>query len=138
MITEITDAIWIGDSVEDAMRWASAGGPVLAVTDTRPSVAVHNPRVAWIPICDADGNVLTAQVGAATCPLHVVDEGRQNGERLLVVCETGDELAPIVAANFLMRSQGLDRDQAFDLIQAKRPGVVDWRGRWPAPPEAQQ
>ena len=48
---------------------------------------------------------------------------------VLVHCEEGCERAPLTVAWFLTRRRGMTLDQAYDLLQSRRPIIRD-RRRW--------
>src|SRR6202011_1411695 len=81
-----------------------------------PAHAIHMPFLA---------NGLDSLESTAA----LIDDGLARGLRVLVHCEEGCERAPLVIAWFLKTKRGKTLDEAYALLQSRRPMVVD-RRRW--------
>jgi hypothetical protein len=114
--TEIIPNLYIGD-LQDA---AGFRGMIISVLperfDTEPAHAVLIPFLA-------NGRA-TLDTTAA-----LIDAALAIDLRVLVHCEEGCERAPLTVAWFLARRRGMTLDQAYDLLQSRRPIIRD-RRRW--------
>ena len=114
--SEIIVNLFVGD-LQDA---AVFDGIIISVL---PDVPESEPRRAiQIPFL-ANGRATLDSTAA------LIDAALGLGQRVLVHCEEGSERAPLTVAWFLTRRCGMTLDEAYGLLQAKRPIVRD-RRKW--------
>jgi protein-tyrosine phosphatase len=114
--SEIISNLFVGD-LQDAQKFEGTIISVLPdLPDDEPWQALHLPFLA---------NGIASLDGAA----RIIDDALALGQRVLVHCEEGCERAPLVVAWFLKTRRGMTLDEAYALLQRKRPMVRD-RRRW--------
>ena len=114
--SEIIPGLFVGD-LQDAQKF---GGTIICVLpdlpESEPPQAIHMPFLA-------EGVVTLDQTA------ELIDDELEQGHQVLVHCEEGCERAPLVVAWFLRTKRGKTLDEAYALLQSRRPMVVD-RRRW--------
>jgi Dual specificity phosphatase, catalytic domain len=114
--SEILPNLYVGD-LQDAARFR---GMIISVLPER--FEAEPAHAILIPFL---GN------GRATLDTTaaLIDAALARDLPVLVHCEEGCERAPLTVAWFLWRRRGMTLDQAYDLLQSRRPIVRD-RRRW--------
>jgi hypothetical protein len=114
--SEIIPNLYIGD-LQDAARFR---GMIISVLPER--FEAEPAHAILIPFL---GN------GRATLDTTaaLIDAALTRDLPVLIHCEEGCERAPLTVAWFLIRRRGMTLDQAYDLLQSRRPIIRD-RRRW--------
>lgn len=114
-MTEIIENLFVGGA-DDAR--SGFEGLIICVLEEKP---FDEPAdAAWIPFL-AEG-IRSLEITAET-----VDNALSAGRRVLVHCGAGSERAPLAVAWFLHRRRGITLDDAYALLQERRPIVRDRR-----------
>lgn len=83
------------------------------------------PDALWVPF-HRDGHADPEKLDAAA---SAIDAMLRTGDPVFVHCGAGTKRSPLAVAWYLHRYKGMTVDQAYDLIQARRPIVLrmtDW------------
>ncbi len=114
--SEIIPNLFVGD-LQDAQKF---DGTIISVLpdlpEDEPWQALHLPFMA---------NGIESLDGAA----KIIDDALALGQCVLVHCEEGCERAPLVVAWFLKTRRAMTLDEAYALLQSRRPMVRN-RARW--------
>jgi protein-tyrosine phosphatase len=114
--SEIIENLFVGD-LQDAQHFDGMIINVLPdLLQGEPAHAIHMPFLAK----GLESLEQTAEL---------IDAGLARGMRVLVHCEEGCERAPLVIAWFLKTRRAMTLDEAYALLQSRRPMVED-RRRW--------
>ena len=114
--SEIIPQLYVGD-LQDAQKFE---GMIISVLpdwlEAEPAHAV------WMPFLKNGWATLESTAA-------LIDHALRLELPVLVHCEEGCERAPLTVAWFLTRRRGMTLDQAYDLLQSRRPIIRD-RRRW--------
>lgn len=114
--SEIVANLYVGD-LQDAVKFDGMIISVLAdVPECEPRRSIQMPFLA-------NGRATLDSTAA------LIDAALALKQRVLVHCEEGSERAPAVVAWYLITRRGMDLDEAYELLRARRPLVRD-RRRW--------
>ncbi|MGH7933860.1 MAG: dual specificity protein phosphatase family protein [Candidatus Binataceae bacterium] len=117
MESEIVPNLYIGD-LDDACR--GFDGMIICVLQDMP---IFEPRRAvWMPFME-NGRATLDSTAA------LIDAALKLNLGVLVHCEEGCERAPLVVAWFLKTRRAMSLDEAYSLMQSRRPLVAD-RRQW--------
>ncbi|XP_066510011.1 dual specificity protein phosphatase 5-like [Hoplias malabaricus] len=83
--------------------------------DSRPAKGQH--RYKWIPVEDSHTADISSHFQEA---IDFIDEVKQEGGKVLVHCEAGISRSPTICMAYLMRTQRLRLEEAFDIIRQRR------------------
>lgn len=114
--SEIIPNLFVGD-LQDVQKFAGTIISVLPdLPEDEPWQALHLPFLA--------NGIDSLNIAA-----KIIDDALTLGQRVLVHCEEGWERAPLVVAWFLKVRRGMTLDEAYALLQSRRPMVRN-RRRW--------
>ncbi|KAL7834004.1 hypothetical protein AOLI_G00289640 [Acnodon oligacanthus] len=83
--------------------------------DSRPSKGQH--RYKWIPVEDSHTADISSHFQEA---INFIDEVKQEGGKVLVHCEAGISRSPTICMAYLMKTQRLRLEEAFDVVRQHR------------------
>ena len=129
MASAVYPGLFVGDMAD-----AKAAPPdffILCVLENRPPD--EPPNATHIPFL-VNGKADMKQVDII---LDVIDRQIQANRQILVHCGAGIERSPLICTLYLHKRVGLPLDDAWKLVQQKRPQAQDRRG-WlqPSPQNA--
>ncbi len=116
---EILPNLYLGDGKD----LAEFQGSVVYVREDIPLRS--RPDAKWIPF-HRDGRADTGKLDEAAA---AIDALLRNGDRVFVHCGAGTKRSPLAVAWYLHKHKGMTIDEAYTLIQARRPIVLrmtDW------------
>lgn len=74
-------------------------------------------------LVEPSGEKLEVDIDSIWALASVVDACVRNGIDILVYCGQGLERSPLVVAMYLCRYHGMSLEEAYGLIESKRPGI---------------
>jgi protein-tyrosine phosphatase len=127
---EIIPNLYIGDlldanevSCKYGDEWA-----IISVTDARPDKTVV-PKSFHKRITRMFNNELDANPSALDIIAVRIDASLKEGKKVLIHCSAGIERSPLTVVWYLYKKRGMSINQAYELVQQKRPMVQD-RSYW--------
>ena len=118
-MNEIIEGLYVGDMLD--AKTAPQDMFVLCVLENRPPD--EPPNATHIPFL-VNGKVDMNQVNII---LDTIDRQMQAGRKVLVHCGAGAERSPLICTLYLYARKGMTLDDAWKLVQQKRPQAQDRR-----------
>lgn len=124
--SQILEYLHVG-SLEDAQKWHLdyPGSNIICVMEKRP--AKEPPTAIHFPLVEKDGMIHPRQLNRLVAVIHGL---AQQGDKILVHCDTGTKLSPFAVAYYLQKQNGFSSSQAYDYIQAHRKEISE-KSEWP-------
>ncbi len=116
---EILPNLFLGDGKD----LAEFQGQVVYVREDIPLKS--RPDAKWIPF-HRDGKADTARLNEAAA---AIEDLLAQGDRVFVHCGAGTKRSPLAVAWYLHKYRGMSLDEAYVLIQTKRP-IVQNMSAW--------
>lgn len=114
--TEIVAGIWQSGHPQPGEKWDA----VVDLDGDQPPLEDVSVYIQW-PIPDGPAPEHAVLVALA----DLISDLRRAGKRVLIHCAGGMNRSGLVVASVLVRDDGMDPDEAIELIRARRPGALN-------------
>ncbi len=119
--TEIVEDVWLGNANDAIHEWDRFSLRLCVADDIPKNIKVPCAHIR-IAGYDADG-IMYADQNCLDWAAALIARALDYDQRVIVFCQQGLERSPLTIAWFLSTAWPCSLDEAYDVIEHRRPGI---------------